>query len=70
MVFLGFPILVMLAYSLIKVYQTKLTKDNLEQQNKFVENKIKEIENINVDFAGQTIFEKMEEGVTYFINPI
>jgi hypothetical protein len=31
---------------------------------------MKEIENVNVDFVGQTIFEKIDEGVQYFVNPI
>ena len=31
---------------------------------------MQEIENVNVDFAGQTILEKIEEGVQYFVNPI
>ena len=39
-------------------------------KNKFIQKKIKEIEDVNVDFKGQTIFEKIEEGVTYFVNPI
>lgn len=39
-------------------------------EKKFVEKKLVEIENINVDFSGQTILEKIDEGVHYFANPL
>lgn len=39
-------------------------------KNIFVTKKMKEIENVNMDFKGQTIFEKLEEGVQYFVNPV
>lgn len=35
-----------------------------------MEKKLKEIESINLDFAGQTVFEKLDEGVAYFNNPL
>lgn len=35
-----------------------------------MEEKLKEVENVSIDFAGQSIFEKLEEGVQYFVNPL
>ena len=43
---------------------------NAQTEKRYIQNKMNEIENYNIDFHGQTIFEKMEEGVTYFTNPI
>ena len=43
---------------------------NLKIKNKFVAEKLKEVENVSIDFAGQTIFEKIDEGVQYFVNPL
>jgi len=43
---------------------------NLLIQRKFVQEKLNEVENVNVDFAGQTIFEKLDEGIQYFVNPL
>lgn len=43
---------------------------NAQTEKRYIQNKMNEIENYNIDFHGQTIFEKMEEGVTYFANPI
>lgn len=43
---------------------------NLQVQHKYVEEKLKEVENVNVDFAGQTIFEKLDEGIQFFVNPL
>lgn len=43
---------------------------NLSVQKKFIQEKLNEVENVNVDFAGQTIFEKLDEGVQYFVNPL
>lgn len=39
-------------------------------QRKFVQERLNEVENVNVDFAGQTIFEKLDEGIQYFVNPL
>ena len=39
-------------------------------EKKFVEKKLQEIENLNIDFSGQTILEKIDEGVHYFANPL
>lgn len=39
-------------------------------KNKFVAERLKEVENVSIDFAGQTIFEKIDEGVQYFVNPL
>lgn len=36
----------------------------------FISKKMQDIENINLDLKGQTIFEKLEEGVQYFVNPV
>lgn len=36
----------------------------------FIRKKFEEIEEINKDFKGQTLFEKLEEGVSYFANPL
>lgn len=35
-----------------------------------MEKKLTEMENVNVDFAGQTMLEKLDEGVQYFANPL
>lgn len=43
---------------------------NAQTEKRYIQNKMNEIENYNIDFHGQTIFEKMEENVTYFTNPI
>lgn len=43
---------------------------NLETKKIFVAEKLNEVENVSIDFAGQTIFEKLEEGVHYFANPL
>ena len=29
-----------------------------------------EIRDVNMDFKGQTIFEKLEDGVSYYVNPL
>lgn len=42
----------------------------MKSQKKFVEQKLKEIEDVNLDFAGQTVKEKLDEGVVYFNNPL
>lgn len=47
-----------------------MEEDNLNTKEIFVNQKISEIENVNMDFKGQTVFEKLEEGVQYFVNPI
>lgn len=52
------------------VYEQKLEQDNLMMKTTFLDLKMKEIEDTNVDFKGQTIFEKIEEGVQYFVNPV
>ena len=41
-----------------------------EDNAKFVERKLKEMEVVNLDFKGQTMFEKIDEGVVYFNNPL
>ncbi len=33
-------------------------------------NKMQEMENVQVDFAGQTVLEKIDEGVQYFTNTL
>ena len=66
----GLPSILFLMYIMFKVYQKKLEEENLTTKRIFIEKKMKEIENVNVDFAGQTILEKIEEGVQYFVNPI
>lgn len=68
--FLGLPALFILFYSSYRMYTSKLKHMNLTVQEKFVQEKLKEVENVNVDFTGQTIFEKLDEGVHYFVNPL
>lgn len=60
----------MLNYFFYYFYEQYLEEDNLNTKEIFVNQKISEIENVNMDFKGQTVFEKLEEGVQYFVNPI
>lgn len=69
-IFIGLPCLIILMYIFYKIYSKKLQESNINTKKIFVEKKMKEIENVNVDFKGQTIFEKLDEGVQYFVNPI
>ena len=39
-------------FVMFKVYQKKLEEENLTTKRIFIEKKMKEIENVNVDFAG------------------
>ena len=69
-IFIGLPCLIIIMYIFYKIYSKKLQESNINTKKIFVEKKMKEIENVNVDFKGQTIFEKLDEGVQYFVNPI
>ena len=51
-------------------YSTSQKNDNARTQKRYIMNKMKEMENHMNDFQGQTILEKMEDGVQYFTNPL
>lgn len=48
----------------------KILEWNRNNQRKYVERRLKEIESVKLDFVGQTVFEKVDEGVVYFNNPL
>ena len=62
-VFIGLPILIVFNYFFYYMYEKNLEDKSLKMREEFVDNKLKEIENVNIDFKGQTVFEKYEEGV-------
>lgn len=61
--FIGIPLLCLLNYFFYQFFERYLEEEHLKMKNIFVSKKMKEIENVNMDFKGQTIFEKLEEGV-------
>ena len=54
----------------MKRYSLKVKESNATTENIFLRNKMHEIENVQVDFAGQTVLEKLDEGVQYFTNAL
>lgn len=68
--FVIFPMFLMLLFLGYKIYTQKVKEENIQTEKRYLEKKLQEIENVNIDFAGQTIFEKLDEGVQYFVNPI
>ena len=61
--FIGLPILFIINYFFYYLYEKYLEDKSLKMKEIFVDKKLKEIENVNMDFKGQTVFEKLEEGV-------
>ncbi len=51
-IFIGLPFLIFLLFVFFKLYQKKLKEATIKTKKIFVEIKMKEIENVNVDFAG------------------
>lgn len=68
--FIGLPVLFMINYFFFYFYEKYLEEESVNMKEIFISKKLKEIENVNMDFKGQTVFEKLEEGVQYFVNPI
>lgn len=68
--FIGIPILCILNYFFYYFFERYLEEDHLKMKKIFISKKMHDIENINLDLKGQTIFEKLEEGVQYFVNPV
>ena len=48
----------------------KEKESNVSTENKFLKNKINQVENANIDFVGQTIFEKLDDAIQFFSNPL
>lgn len=59
-----------IVYFFYYLFEKKLEQDNLKEKETFVRNKFNDIEEVSKDFKGQTLFEKVEEGVVYFANPL
>lgn len=70
MFFIVIPIMAMTIYFVYYVYEQKLEDDNLTIQKNFLVKKLEQVEEVNKDFKGQTLFEKIEEGVVFFANPM
>lgn len=68
--FVLLPFFIAIVYFIYKMYSITQKSHNVHTEKRFIQNKIQEIENYNIDFHGQTIFEKMEDNVQYFANPI
>lgn len=47
-----------------------MKESNAATETHFLKNKLQEMENVQVDFAGQTVLEKIDEGVQYFTNTL
>ena len=43
---------------------------NVTHKNYYLQNKMDELENVQVDFTGQTILEKIDEGIQYYNNAL
>lgn len=68
--FLFVPILLMTGYILLNLLNLQTQVHNVITENFFLQNKMDELENVQVDFTGQTVLEKLDEGVQYFTNPL
>ena len=54
----------------MKFFNLQTRVSNVVTDNFFLKNKMEELENVQVDFTGQTVLEKIEEGVQYFNNAL
>lgn len=68
--FLLLPILGLTFYILFNLFNLQTQISNVTTENYFLRNKMDELENVQVDFTGQTVLEKLDEGVQYFNNPL
>jgi hypothetical protein len=68
--FLIFPIILLALYIFLNLYRLQTQVSNVTTENYFLQNKMDELENVQVDFTGQTVLEKLDEGVQYFSNPL
>lgn len=68
--FLLVPILGVTFYIFFNLLNLQTQVSNVTTENYFLRNKMDELENVQVDFTGQTVLEKLDEGVQYFNNPL
>lgn len=64
------PVFVLLFFAVYKMYALRTKEANATTENLFLKKKMQEIENVQIDFAGQTVLEKLDEGVQYFTNAL
>lgn len=64
------PVLLLIFLIMFKLYRLQTQVLNVSTENFFLKNKMIEIENVQIDFTGQTILEKIDEGVQYFANAL
>lgn len=68
--FLIIPLMLLAGFIALNLYQLQTKVLNITTENVFLQNKMDELENVQVDFTGQTVFEKLDEGVQYYSNPL
>lgn len=68
--FLIFPVILLALFIFLNLYRLQTQVANATTENYFLQNKMDELENVQVDFTGQTVLEKLDEGVQYFSNPL
>lgn len=51
-------------------FDLRIVERNADLETNFLKKRIEEVEDVNTDFVGQTLFEKVTEGVKFFSNPM
>lgn len=64
------PMIIIATYIILKFFNLQTRVSNVVTENFFLKNKMEELENVQVDFTGQTVLEKIDEGVQYFNNAL
>ena len=64
------PLVMMGLYMIFEFITLNREVSNVSHKNYYLQNKMDELENVQIDFTGQTILEKIDEGVQYYNNAL